>query len=273
MSTIDRRIRGQLVSKSPSNNAGTIKTSKGGILHIWTKYFVVIGDLPEDDDAEEEVLVIRPDVVKLLDVPPNQWVGTYVASMVNRKIKGLFTHLLTCSLTHWFIYLLTYSLTGLHTQLLTHLRTHSLTYSLTHALTHSRTYSLTQSRTHLLTHSRTHSLGTILSASESLRSFKFRTLANKVMVGDSDWFIVISEEELRSGDGISSWTEFNRNQANVDTSKMKRVVVEEDKSYKSYPDWVLTHSLTYSLTFLLTHLLTHSPTYLGAHYSNWTRWA
>ena len=45
MSTVDRRIRGQLINKSPSNNAGTIKTSSGGILHIWIKYFVVVGEL------------------------------------------------------------------------------------------------------------------------------------------------------------------------------------------------------------------------------------
>jgi hypothetical protein len=104
------------------------------------------------------------------------------------------------------------------------------------------------------------------------------------MVGDSDWFVVISEEELQSGDGIGSWTEFNRNQANVDTSKKRVVVVEEDISYKSYPDWVLTHSLTdllaylltYSLTYLLPLLLTYSFTHLltylliGSYYSNGT---
>ncbi len=73
------------------------------------------------------------------------------------------------------------------------------------------------------------------------------------MVGDSAWFVVITEEELHNGEGIGSWTEFNKNIENLDL-KVKNVIVEEDKSYKSYPDWVLTHPFTN----LLTHPLTHS---------------
>jgi len=78
------------------------------------------------------------------------------------------------------------------------------------------------------------------------------------MVGDSTWFVVISEEELNSGDAVGSWTEFNRNSGNHD-SKIKRIVVEEDRSIKSYPDWVPTNSLPCSLLYLPTDLRRCGP--------------
>ena len=58
-----------------------------------------------------------------------------------------------------------------------------------------------------------------------MKSCKFRTVAKKVMVGDSAWFIVISEQELNSGEGIGSWTEYNR----TVLKKSSKVVIVEDQ--------------------------------------------